>query len=120
MKKADVKLFKERLLEMRARLRGDISQMADAALNKNGTRASAMPIHMADLGSDANEQEFTLSLMENEEDTLGAIEAALEKIEEGSYGRCDQCEGEISKQRLNAIPYAAHCIRCANALQNGQ
>jgi DnaK suppressor protein len=118
MKKADVKTFREQLLSMRSRLRGDISQMADAALNKNGSRTGAMPIHMADLGSDANEQEFTLSMMESEEGTLGAIEVALEKIEDGSFGRCEHCEGDISKQRLQAIPYAAHCIRCANELQS--
>jgi RNA polymerase-binding protein DksA len=117
MKKAEIKVFKEQLLAMRARLRGDITQMADAALNKNGSRASTMPIHMADIGSDASEQEFTLSLMENDEDTLGAIELALEKIEEGSFGRCDQCDSEIAKQRLQAIPYAAHCIRCATQIQ---
>jgi DnaK suppressor protein len=118
MKKADYKVYKNRLLEMRARLRGDISQMADAAL-QNGARAGGMPIHMADLGSDANEQEFTLSLMENEEDTLGAIESALEKLEDGSFGRCEQCEGQIAKLRLEAIPYASHCIKCANELQRG-
>jgi RNA polymerase-binding protein DksA len=117
MKKAEMKAFKEALLTLRARLRGDITQMADAALNKNGSRASTMPIHMADIGSDASEQEFTLSLMENDEDTLEAIEQALEKIEEGTFGRCDECEAEIAKQRLQAIPYTAHCIRCATNLQ---
>ena len=55
---------------MRARLRGDVNQLADAALKKSRTEAngdlSSMPIHMADIGSDNFEQEFTLSLMENE------------------------------------------------------
>jgi DnaK suppressor protein len=72
---------------------------------------------MADIGSDASEQEFTLSLMENDEDTLGAIELALQKIEEGTYGRCDECETDIAKQRLQAIPFAAHCIRCATQIE---
>src|SRR5204863_10212014 len=117
MKKAELKGFKEQLLTLRARLRGDITQMADAALNKNGSRAGTMPIHMADIGSDASEQEFTLSLMENDEGTLGAIELALEKIEEGTYGSCEECEGEIAKLRLQAIPYAVHCIRCATLIQ---
>lgn len=119
MKKSDFKTYKERLLEIRSRLRGEITQMADAALNKNGASAGNMPIHMADIGSDANEQEFTLSLMASEEDTLGAIERALEKIEDGAYSRCEQCDGGIPKSRLNAIPYASHCIKCANKLQEG-
>jgi len=119
MNKSDFKIYKERLLEIRSLLRGDITQMADATLNKNGGNAGNMPIHMADIGSDANEQEFTLSLMASEEDTLGAIEKALEKIEDGGYSRCEECGGGIPKSRLNAIPYASHCIKCANALQDG-
>jgi DnaK suppressor protein len=91
--------------------------MADAALKKTRLDGeadhTAMPIHMADLGSDNFEQEFTLSLMENEEDTLVAIEAALERIEEGTYGQCDECGVKIPKTRLNALPYTPHCVRCA-------
>ena len=69
--------------------------MAEVALRKSGTEAgnAGMPIHMADIGSDNFEQEFTLSLMETEEDTLGRIEAALERIDEGNFGRCVQCDG---------------------------
>ena len=86
MKKAESKVYKERLLALRARLRGEVNQLANAALKKNRPEGagdqSSMPIHMADLGSDNFEQEFTLSLMENEEDTLLAIESALERIED--------------------------------------
>lgn len=121
MKKSDMKAFKERLLALRARLRGDVSQMADAALKKNRLESSgdlsSMPIHMADLGSDAYEQEFTLSLMETEEDTLTAIESALERIEDGSYGECEECGINIPKTRLTAIPYAALCVKCAEKIQ---
>ena len=76
-----------------------------------------MPIHMADVGSDNYEQEFTLSLLENDEDTLGQIEAALERIEEATYGSCVECECRIPKTRLNAIPYTPHCVKCASNLQ---
>ena len=123
MKKADIKVYKERLLALRARLRGDFSQMADHALNGNRATvngdASSMPIHMADLGSDAFEQEFTLSLMENEGDTLAKIERALERVEDGVFGKCDECGGVIPKKRLNAIPYTAYCIKCAEKLEQG-
>lgn len=117
MKKAEMKVYKERLLALRARLRGDVNQMADAALKKNqmepGGNLSSMPIHMADIGSDAYEQEFTLSLMETEEGTLGAIESALERIEDGTFGTCEECGVKIPKLRINAIPYASHCVKCA-------
>jgi RNA polymerase-binding protein DksA len=123
MKKADVKVYKERLLLLRARLRGDVSQLANSALNKSRSEAngdlSSMPIHMADIGTDNFEQEFTLSLMQSEEVTLEHIENALERIEEGTYGQCEECGVKIPKQRLNAIPYATLCVKCASELEQG-
>ena len=118
MKKAEAKVYKQQLLSLRARLRGDVSQLAEAALKGNGDAGdlSRMPIHMADIGSDNFEQEFTLSLMENDEGTLGSIEHALERIEEGTYGNCEECGGKIPKLRLEAIPYAALCVKCAGKL----
>lgn len=121
MKKTEAKVFKEMLLKLRSRLRGDVNAMADAALNKTRSEASgdlsSMPIHMADVGTDNFEQEFTLSLMETEEVALDQIESALERIEEGTYGVCLECEGKITKARLNAIPYAPFCIKCASKLE---
>jgi DnaK suppressor protein len=121
MKKAESKVYKERLLALRSRLRGEVNQLANAALKKNRPDGagdqSSMPIHMADLGSDNFEQEFTLSLMENEEDTLLAIESALERIEDCTYGQCEECGVKIPKARLNAIPYAPLCVKCASQLE---
>jgi DnaK suppressor protein len=117
MNKAELSAYKDLLLNLRARLRGDVNQLANAALKKSRSEAngdlSSMPIHMADIGSDNFEQEFTLSLMENEGGTLTQIEASLERIEEGSYGQCEECGAKIPKARLNAIPYATLCVRCA-------
>jgi DnaK suppressor protein len=118
MNQAEIKVYKERLLSLRARLRGDVNQMADAALKKSRSEAngdlSSMPIHMADIGSDNFEQEFTLSLMENEGAALEKIEASLERIDEGTYGECEECGVKIPKTRLNAIPYATLCVKCAS------
>ena len=63
-----------------------------------------MPIHMADIGSDNFEQEFTLSLMENDGGTLAAIETSLERIEEGSYGQCDECGVKIPQEPAERDP----------------
>ncbi|HEX3997467.1 MAG TPA: TraR/DksA family transcriptional regulator [Pirellulales bacterium] len=121
MKKAEMKVYKERLVNLRARLRGDVNQMADSALKKTRSELngdlSSMPIHMADIGSDNFEQEFTLSLMENEEGTLDAIETALERISAGTFGDCEECGAKIPKARLNAIPYAALCVKCAQQVE---
>ena len=119
MKKSEMKVYKERLLGIRARLRGDVSSMADAALGSEHSEASSMPIHMAELGSDNFEQEFTLSLLATEEDTLGMIEAALQRVEKGTYGTCLGCNGTIPKTRLNAIPHTPMCVKCASSKDQG-
>lgn len=121
MKKSESKVYKELLLAMRARLRGDVHAMADAALNKTRAEASGdlslMPIHMADVGTDNYEQEFTLSLMQNEEGVLELVELALERIEEGSYGLCSECQARIPKTRLSALPYTPYCVKCASKIE---
>ena len=107
MKAAETKAFKATLQAMRARLRGDVTTMADAALRKTRSESSgdlsSMPIHMADIGSD----------------TLDLVEQALERIRARCYGTCEECGGVIAKKRLEAIPFAPTCIRCAEKLENG-
>jgi DnaK suppressor protein len=123
MKKAEMRVYKGLLLAMRARLRGQVGYMADAALGRNGTEAtgelSKMPIHMADLGTENFDQEFTLGLLENEEETLRKIETSLERIEDGTYGDCEGCGAKIPKARLEAIPYAVLCVKCASEAERG-
>jgi len=118
MKKNEAKEFKHMLLGLRSRLRGDVSALADAALRKTRSEASgdlsSMPIHMADVGSDAFEQEFTLSLMEHDGSALEQIEAALVRIEDGLYGVCLECEARIPKARLQVLPHTPHCVKCAD------
>ena len=120
MNKREMKVYKQMLLLVRGRLRGDVSAMADAALNKTRSESSgdlsSMPIHMADVGTDAFEQEFTLSLMEHDGDSLEQIEAALVRIEDGLYGVCVECEGKIPKARLEVLPHTPYCVKCAEKL----
>lgn len=121
MKVADMRTYQKVLEQLRNRLRGDVNTMADAALGTNTDElvghSSTMPVHMADIGSDAFEQEFTLSLMANEEETLQSIEDALTRIKQKTFGRCVECDGIITKKRLEALPYASTCIRCAEILE---
>jgi DnaK suppressor protein len=119
MTNTEFRLQRERLLALRARLQGDMTQMEDNALNKDHAKTTSMPNHMAELGSEAFDQEFTLSLLGNEKDALVQIDAAIERIEDGSYGRCETCGVHIPKARLNAIPYAVLCIHCASQREEG-
>jgi DnaK suppressor protein len=113
MTKPDLILHRERLLALRARLQGDMTQMEDSALNKDHSRTTSTPNDMAELGSGNFDQEFTLSLLGSEKDALDQIDWALKRIEDGSFGLCEECGAKIPKPRLEAIPYAALCVRCA-------
>jgi DnaK suppressor protein len=121
MTKADLDTYRETLLSLRRRLNGDVSHLADEALRAMGGEASGSlsnaPLHMADLGTDNFEQEFTLSLLQNQEQALEEITEALERIRHGTFGLCEECKGPIPKARLQALPYTRHCVACARKLQ---
>ncbi|QDS95240.1 General stress protein 16O [Roseimaritima multifibrata] len=120
-KERDYRPFEQMLRSLRTRFRDDVQSMSDAALHSSedsSAEASRAPNHLADIGSDAFDQEFTLSLVENEEETLQQIEAALERLALGQYGTCADCGKLIPKERLAAIPFTAHCVRCASKLQH--
>jgi DnaK suppressor protein len=123
-KSEELGLIEQTLQGLRARLRGDLSQMTDEALGSNnggGTgNLSNVPLHMADLGTDNYDQEFTLGLIENEQSTLELVNEALNRVAKGTYGLCAECDEPISKPRLQAIPYAKHCINCARKLEGGE
>jgi RNA polymerase-binding transcription factor DksA len=121
MNKADLEHYRSTLLALRARLTGDVTHLADEALRARGGEASGSlsnaPLHPADLGTDNYEQEFTFSLLQNQEQTLDEIGEALERLRQGTFGRCEECGGPIPKGRLQALPYARHCVACARKLQ---
>src|SRR5712691_12717785 len=113
--------YRQLLLGIRQQFNGDISHLTEEALRRAGGEASGslsnMPIHMADLGTDNFEQEFTLSLIESEEGRLKEINAALDRIELGTFGRCEECQKAIPKPRLQALPFTRYCVDCARKLQ---
>src|SRR3990172_6071378 len=121
MKKAELQQYKTVLMGLRARLRGDVTKMTDEALKKSRQEASGdlsnMPIHMADIGTDNFDQEFTLSLIESEQVTLAEVDEALKRIAENTFGLCEECGEPVPKERLKAIPYTRYCVACARKLE---
>jgi RNA polymerase-binding transcription factor DksA len=121
MTKAELDGYRTSLTTLQNRHNGDISHLADEALRRAGGGAagnlSNMPIHMADLGTDNFEQELSLNLLQNEEQVLEEISAALDRIDQGTFGRCEECQAEIPKARLQAVPYARYCVECARRLE---
>jgi RNA polymerase-binding transcription factor DksA len=122
MTKADLERFRASLLALHQRLRGDVTRLTGEALRSGGGEASGSlsnaPLHPADLGTDNYEQEMTASLLENQERALDEINEALARLDKGTYGRCEECGGTIPRARLQALPYARHCVACARKLQS--
>ncbi|MBI4229435.1 MAG: TraR/DksA C4-type zinc finger protein [Planctomycetes bacterium] len=118
---ADLTAIKRLLLAKRKILTGDVSHMKDVALDRSGQEAVALDAsNFADLGSDNYEQEFTIGLIENEAGELLEIEAALERIEAGTYGACEACSKPIPKPRLMTLPFARLCIACKRKEESGE
>jgi DnaK suppressor protein len=120
MNSADLKGFQKQLLELQDRLGGDISHLTEEALNTQGDETqgnlSHTPLHMADLGTDNYERENTLNLLANEEQMLKEIAAALERIDSGKFGECEECHGPVARPRLKELPYTRYCVECARKL----
>ncbi|MCA9113545.1 MAG: TraR/DksA family transcriptional regulator [Planctomycetaceae bacterium] len=120
-KTADFDEFRQSLLQLRARIRGDVRQLTDEALEPGESGGdSRSPTHLAELGSQAWEQDFCLRFVESDQEVLEEIEAALSRIAEGTYGQCEGCvetgksvsRSRIPKPRLRARPFARNCVEC--------
>jgi RNA polymerase-binding protein DksA len=118
MKTSELEHYRDLLLAKRRELLGDMSSMEHEALNRGGSsNLSNLPMHMADMGTDNYEQEFTLGLMEKDRNLLREINSALAKLQDGSYGVCEGTGLPISKPRLEAQPWAKYSIEHARKLE---
>ena len=117
LKSAELEHFRDMLLAKRRELVGDMSSMEREALQRGGSNLSNLPLHMADMGTDNYEQEFTLGLMEKDRNLLREINNALAKIQNGTYGICEGTQLPISKARLEAQPWARFSIEHARKLE---
>jgi RNA polymerase-binding protein DksA len=116
----DLEHFRELLLAKRRELVGDMTSMEREALRSaNGTNLSNLPLHMADMGTDNYEQEFTLGLVEKERGLLRELNRALAKIQDGSYGICEGTGKPINRPRLEAQPWARFSIEYARMMERG-
>jgi DnaK suppressor protein len=111
----DIEKIKVSLHNYREKLVKKTSHMESDALYTNGNGVKFN--HMADAGSDTFEMDFSMEQMENSESLIHDIDKALSKIKEGSYGKCENCNNDISTERLFAIPFAANCIKCQEELE---
>jgi RNA polymerase-binding transcription factor DksA len=82
---------------------------------------TSYPLHLADQGTDAQEQEKSLMLLGKEGARLTVIDTALRRIykEPEHYGQCERCGREIPFERLDVVPWVTHCLDCQEAQENG-
>jgi RNA polymerase-binding protein DksA len=105
---------RERVLEARQNLIDDTSRSMEDAIDEDGNDT-----HMADSASETLDREMELSLGDNAEHLLESIDAALRRIDAGSYGNCERCGQPIAADRLEALPWATKCIECKRLEERG-
>jgi len=118
LKKEQMEQYREKLLELRHRLTGDLSRLQDSSSNRQaweevGGRSS----DEADKADADYSRSFNFNMVSNKQEMLWEIDGALDRIEEGSYGECESCGVRIPLKRLNAKPFARYCIKCAEKLE---
>ncbi len=101
------------LMRKRNRLTGNIQDLeGEVRPSGNQMVSNVSSGDTADKGSGSYEQDLSLTLLENEGDAVQLIDDALERLREGSFGVCLDCESAIAKARLKAVPWAPYCIDC--------
>ena len=103
-----MEVFRKRLLEQKQDLLTKVESISKSAkeVSMDEVRDSA------DIASDYYERELAMGLSENERMRLQEVEEALERIDNGTYGKCEACGNLIAEPRLNALPFAKLCVEC--------
>jgi DnaK suppressor protein len=107
--------YRDKLLVRREGLVGQV-QAAEAYSRERDAEATQDP---ADMAANAYTKELMMSMSTNDRQLLESIDAALYRIEEGDYGKCIHCGDPIQEKRLEAVPWARHCLRCQDLNERG-
>jgi len=111
----DTDRFREALLEERRRVEAALQNLHDehsGTLSDDAGDETAYDNHLADTATETYDRELDYTLEENSEHVLGEIDAALARIDNGTYGTCTSCGKQIPEERLEALPWATLCIDC--------
>ncbi len=118
LNKEQVKQLRQLLITERAKLAEEIKAIArDTAKSPREASGdlSAYTVHMADMAADTYERELSMNIVSSEQELLYQIDDALKRLDDGSFGICQQCDQPVSMSRLKAVPYASMCISCQRA-----
>ena len=115
MDKRKAKTYRDKLMDRRVGLVGQV-QAAEAYSRERDAEATQDP---ADMAANAYTKELLMSMSTNDRQLLESIDAALERIEAGKYGKCVHCGQPIQEKRLEAVPWARHCLTCQDLNERG-
>lgn len=110
--------YRQQLLDMRANLLERIAQLRGGDVSRAESAAVQLQQPEESRAQAATEREFAFAMDEHETQELAAIDAALQRLEQGTYGECTDCGVEIPAARLHAAPEAARCIQCQEAVEH--
>jgi RNA polymerase-binding transcription factor DksA len=121
MSDADLKRYREALLTLGRRLRGEEEVISEEAFRPSGAQSEGgttnAPGDAGDVSVDSSTQDVSLGLMANERQLLAQVTAALQRIDQGTFGTCVVCGRAIEKERLAALPYTPYCLKDAREVQ---
>ena len=120
MKAPETDRFRDALLEERKRVQAALENLQEetaGSLSEDAGEETAYDNHLADTATETYDRELDYTLEENSGHVLAEIDAALKRIEEGTYGVCTNCGKEIPEDRLEALPWATLCIDCQRGLE---
>ncbi|MFA5320361.1 MAG: TraR/DksA family transcriptional regulator [Candidatus Omnitrophota bacterium] len=116
MPKTELTAFKKLILKKKEDVIEHIKDISEETVKKSQKDASgdisSYTYHMADVATDNYDREFSMGRVSDDREFLYELEDALKRIEDGSFGICEECESLISKTRLKAVPSARLCIKC--------
>lgn len=115
METKKMKLFRDKLVQKKKDILEAYAKNKSYGMEADGEGAQ----DIADKASNSYAKEFLFSLSNTERETLQLVDEALGRIDERSFGFCASCEGEMEKKRLEAIPWAKHCITCQEKQEQG-
>lgn len=117
----EMEKFREQLLAEKDRLEEELQEIENRAAHVDesdrATELSSYEDHPADLASETFEREKDLAIGESVQHMLHKVINALDKLDRGTYGRCDACAKPIKKARLRALPFATLCLECQARLE---
>lgn len=118
---SDATFYRQRLLEERERLVAALEFLhgENSTSLREETEESTLDNHLADTATVMHDREVDYTLSDASEQVLTAIDAALKRLDAGSYGTCASCGRPIGEERLAAMPYATQCIECRRREEQG-